>query len=36
LLGEWGRSSVFSVEDIERRQGDIGNFLLTKKNFMTL
>jgi hypothetical protein len=36
LLGEWGRSSVFSVEDIERRQGDIGDFLLTKKNFMTL
>ena len=27
-------SGVFLVEDIERRQADVGDFLLTKKDFV--
>ena len=28
--------SIFLVEDIERRQTDVGDFLLTKKDFVLL
>jgi hypothetical protein len=31
-----GQSGIFLVEDIERRQADVGEFLLTKKEFVTL
>jgi len=29
-------SSIFLIEDIERRQTDVGDFLLTKKEFVLL
>jgi hypothetical protein len=29
-------SSIFLVEDMERRQTDVGDFLLTKKDFVLL
>jgi hypothetical protein len=35
-LGERGQSGIFLVEDIEGRQTDVGEFLLTKKEFVTL
>src|SRR5262245_53490072 len=31
-----GCPDVFLVEDIERRQGNVGNFLLTKSDFLAL
>ena len=36
FLGERGWPGIFLIEDIERRQADIGDFLLTKKYFVTL
>jgi uncharacterized protein involved in copper resistance len=36
VLVERGWSSIFLVEDIERRQADVGEFLLTEKEFVTL
>ncbi|MGB6940192.1 MAG: hypothetical protein WBE14_26710 [Xanthobacteraceae bacterium] len=36
VLGERGRSGIFLVVDIERRQTDIENFLLPEKELMTL
>jgi hypothetical protein len=35
-LGGRGQSGIFLVEDIEGRQTDVGEFLLTKKEFVTL
>jgi hypothetical protein len=34
-LGEPGLFGIFLLEDIERRQTDIGDFFLTKKDFVT-
>ena len=36
FLEERRWSSIFLVEDIERRQIDVGDFLLTKKDFVLL
>jgi hypothetical protein len=36
VLVERGRSGVFLVEDIERCQANVGEFLLTQKEFVTL
>jgi len=36
FLQERWWSSIFVVEDIERRQTDVGDFLLTKKDFVLL
>jgi hypothetical protein len=36
FLDERWWSSIFLVEDIERRQTDVGDFLLTKKDFVLL
>jgi hypothetical protein len=36
FLGERWWSSIFLVEDIERRQTNVGEFLLTKKEFVLL
>jgi hypothetical protein len=36
FLEERWWSSIFLVEDIERRQTDVGDFLLTKKDFVLL
>jgi hypothetical protein len=36
FLEERWWSSIFLVEDIERRQTDVGDFLLTKKEFVLL
>ena len=36
FLEERWWSSIFLVEDIERRQSDVGDFLLTKKGFVLL
>jgi hypothetical protein len=36
FLREWGRSGIFFVEDIECRQTDVGEFLLAKKELVTL
>jgi hypothetical protein len=33
-LGRWRCSGIFLVEDIERRQANVGDFLLTKKDFV--
>jgi hypothetical protein len=35
-LIERGLPGVFLVEDVEGRQADVGEFLLTKKEFVTL
>jgi hypothetical protein len=35
-LGGRRQSGIFLVEDIEGRQTDVGEFLLTKKEFVTL
>jgi Spy/CpxP family protein refolding chaperone len=35
-LGGRRQSGIFVVEDIEGRQTDVGEFLLTKKEFVTL
>jgi hypothetical protein len=36
FLGERWWPGIFLIEDIERRQADIGDFLLTEKYFVTL
>jgi hypothetical protein len=36
LYAGLGHSDVFLVEDIERRQANVGEFLLAKKKFITL
>ena len=36
FLEERWRSSIFLVEDMERRQTDVEDFLLSKKNFVLL
>ena len=36
LEEQWWWSSIFPVEDIERRQTDVGDFLLTKEDFVLL
>jgi hypothetical protein len=36
MLSERGRSSIFLVEDIEGRQADVREFLLAKKELVTL
>ena len=36
FLSGWGSSSIFLVENIERRQANVGEFLLAKKEFVTL
>jgi hypothetical protein len=36
ILEERWWSSIFLVEDIERRQTDVGDFLFTKKDFVLL
>jgi hypothetical protein len=36
VLGEAGRSGIFLVVDIERRQTDVENFLLAEKEFVSL
>jgi len=36
VLGERWRSGVFFIEDIKRRQAYVGDFLLTKKDFVAL
>ena len=36
FLEEGWWSSIFLVEEIERRQTDVGDFLLTEKNFVLL
>jgi len=36
MLSERGRPGIFLVEDIEGRQANVGEFLLTKKEFVIL
>jgi hypothetical protein len=36
LLDASGHFGVFLVKDIERRQADVGDFLLTEEDFITL
>jgi hypothetical protein len=36
FLGERRRSGIFLVEDVERPQADIGNFLIAEKDFVIL
>jgi hypothetical protein len=36
ILRERGRSGIFLVVDIKRRQTDVENFLLAEKQFVTL
>ena len=36
FLGKCRRAAVFLVVDIERRQADVGNFLLTEDDFASL
>jgi hypothetical protein len=36
LFGKRGSSGIFLVEDIERRQADVREFLLAKKELVTL
>ena len=36
LFSERGCSGIFLVEDMERRQADVREFLLAKKEFVTL
>jgi hypothetical protein len=35
-LGGRGQSGIFLVEDVEGRQANVGEFLLAKKEFVTL
>jgi hypothetical protein len=35
-LAEHGCTGIFFVEDIKRRQADVGDFLLSKKDFVAL
>jgi hypothetical protein len=36
FLAKCGRTGIFLVEDIERRQAHVGDFLLAKKDFVAL
>jgi hypothetical protein len=36
LNGGLGRPDVFLVQDIERRQGNVGDFLFTESDFVAL